>query len=409
MSEYQCYQWKKVGRSLSSKQRKEVSSLSSHISVTADSAEVTYNWGDFKHDPQVVLARYFDIFLYEANWGTQRVGFRFDPDTVDTDRLVDFTVGDSLEIKKTEGGIFIEVWFEENWIESSYSYYDQYEDTGGWWRLEAFESIYRQIRQGDYRGLFLLWLKGCELSPKEEKRVALPNGMAKLEEEHRILIDFVGVNERLIKQAAERSRPLPKKKKVEEPLDIHLSKLPVDRKEDYVRRLVSEDAHTVQSDLKRELRKLGNCQSPNYLGEVVCYEDLANAAKHEAQLEAPQRAKEEKERRRKEYLAELGQREDELLDRVHELVSEKKTKSYDEAVLLLRGLEDLWVSRDNREHFLKAVECIANEFSRLTGFRGRLEAAGWLEPKKKNAYLEIRRERFAEQNPLGREINFNLL
>ena len=404
MSEHQCYQWKKVGRSLSSKQRKEVSSLSSHISVTADSAEVTYNWGDFKHDPQVILARYFDIFLYEANWGTQRMGFRFDPDTVDADQLVGFAVGDSLEIKKTEDGIFIEVWFEENWIDS---YYDQYDDTERL-RLEAFESIYSQIQQGDYRGLFLLWLKGCELSHKEAKMVALPKGMAELEEEHRILVDFVEVNERLIKLAAKHSSPLPGKKNVGESLDIHLSKLPVDKKEDYLRRLISEDAHTVQSDLKRELSKLGNVPLPNYLGDVICYEDLANAAEHEAQLEA-QRAKEEKERRRKEYLTELGQREDDLLNRVHELVSEKKSKSYDEAVLLLRGLEDLWVSRNDREHFLKAVKSIANEFSRLTGFRDRLETAGWLEPKRKNAYLEIRRERFAEQNPLGREINFKLL
>ncbi len=407
MSEYQCYQWKKVGQSLSSEQRKEVSSLSSHISVTADSAEVTYNWGDFKHDPQVVLARYFDIFLYEANWGTQRVEYRFDPDTVDADQLVGFAIGDSLKIKKTEDGIFIEIWFEENWTDFSYSYYDQ-DDGNENLRLEAFESIYFQIQQGDYRGLFLLWLKVCELSPKEAKMVALPKGMAKLEEEHQILVDFVGLNQRLIKLAAEQSCPLPEKKNVGESLHIHLSKLPVDRKEDYVRRLISEDAHTVQSDLKRELRKLGNVRLPNYLGDVICYDDLANAAEHQAQLEA-QRAKEEKERRRKEYLTELGQREDDLLNRVHELVSEKKPKSYDEAVLLLRGLEDLWGSRNDREHFLKAVESIANEFSRLTGFRDRLEAAGWLEPKRKNDYLDIRRERFAEQNPLGREINFNLL
>lgn len=396
-----------MGRSLSPRQRKEVSNLSSHISVTADSAEVTYHWGDFKHDPQVVLARYFDVFLYEANWGTQRVAFRFDLDTVDVAQLACFAVGDSLEVKQTEDGVFIEVWFEENWVEPSFSYYDQYEDTGDW-RLEAFESIYHQIQRGDYRGLFLLWLKGCELYPDEAKSVGLPKGMAKLEEEHRILADFVGVNERLVKQAAERSRSLPRKRKVEESLDIHLPKLSADQKDDYVRRLISEDAHAVQGALKRELRKLGNHHPPNYLGEVVRYEELADAAKREAQLEA-QRAKAEKERRRKEYLAEIGKREDELLDRVHALVSEKKTKSYEEAVLLLRGLEDLWVSRDDRDHFLKAVECIANEFPRLTGFRGRLEEAGWLEPKKENVYLEARRERFAEKNPLGREINFNLL
>ena len=317
MSEYQCYQWKRVGRSLSSKQRKEVSSLSSHISVTADSAEVTYNWGNFKHDPLVVLAQYFDIFLYEANWGTQRVGFRFDLDAVDADQLAGFAVGESLEIKKTEESIFIEVWFEENWIDAFYSYYDQ-DEGGDRLRLEAFESIYYQIQQGDYRGLFLLWLKGCELSPKDSEKVALPKGMATLEEEHRILVDFVGVNKRLIKLASEQSRPLPEKKEVGESLEIHFSKLPVDKKEDYIRRLTSEDAYTVQSELKRELRKLGNVQAPNYLGDLISYGDLANAAEHEAQQEA-RRAQEEKERRRKEYLTELGQRENDLLDRVHQL------------------------------------------------------------------------------------------
>lgn len=407
MSEYQCYQWKKVGRSLSPKQRKEVSNLSSHISVTGASAEVTYHWGDFKHDPQAVLARYFDIFLYEANWGTQRVAFRFDLHTVDVDQLTGFAVGDSLEVNQTDEGVFLEVWFEENWVEPSWSYYDQYEATGDW-RLEAFESIYRQIQQGDYRGLFLLWLKSCQLSPEEAKVVGLPKGMAALEEEHRILIDFVGVDEGLLKQAAERSKPLPGKRKMEDALDQYLSKLSADQREGYIRRLVSEDALALQSALRRELRVLGNHRPPNYLGEIVRYQELADAAKREAQMKA-QKAKEKEERRRKEYLAELGNREDELLDRVHELVSEKKSKSYDEAVLLLRGLEDLWMSRGDRGYFLEAVECIANEFPRLTGFRGRLEDAGWLEPKKANTYLEARRKRFAEKNPLGREINFRLL
>ncbi|NWK54708.1 hypothetical protein HW115_03740 [Verrucomicrobiaceae bacterium N1E253] len=407
MSEYQCYQWKKVSQSLSPKQYKEVSNLSSHISVTSNSAEVTYHWGDFKHDPQTVLTRYFDIFLYEANWGTQRVEFRFDIGSVDVEQIQGFALGNLLEVKQTEDAVFVEVWFEENWIEPSYSYYDQYEDTGDW-RLEAFEAVYRQIQQGDYRGLFLLWMKGCEISSIEKKVVALPRGMAKLEEEHRILADFVGVNEELIKQAAERSRPLPRTKKVEKSLDLHLPKLSIEKKEDYVKRLLSEDAHSVQSELKRELRKLGGYRQSSYLGGDVCYDDLANAAKREARLEA-QRMKEEKERRRKEYLLELGNREDELLDRIHELVSEKKTKSYEEAVLLLRGLEDLWVSRDDREYFIQAVKCIANEFPRLTGFRGRLEKAGWLEPAKMTVVAQNQRERWLKQNPLDQEINFKLL
>ena len=51
--------------------------LSSHIDVTSSRAVVTYSWGDFKHDPRQVLARYFDAFLYLANWGSKRLAFRF--------------------------------------------------------------------------------------------------------------------------------------------------------------------------------------------------------------------------------------------------------------------------------------------------------------------------------------------
>lgn len=71
MSEYQSYQWDNVGRALSSSELKEFRRLSSHISVTATGARVTYHWGDFKHDPIDVLVRHFDVFTYEANWGSQ--------------------------------------------------------------------------------------------------------------------------------------------------------------------------------------------------------------------------------------------------------------------------------------------------------------------------------------------------
>lgn len=42
-----------------------------------DRAWVEYSWGDFKHDPKQVLARYFDAYLYMANWGSRELMFRF--------------------------------------------------------------------------------------------------------------------------------------------------------------------------------------------------------------------------------------------------------------------------------------------------------------------------------------------
>ncbi len=57
MSEYQYYEWQALEHPLSTAEQNAVDALSSHIDVTASQAIVTYNWGDFKHDPLDVLAK----------------------------------------------------------------------------------------------------------------------------------------------------------------------------------------------------------------------------------------------------------------------------------------------------------------------------------------------------------------
>ncbi len=68
MSEYQYYEWQTIDRPLTPEEQAAVNELSSHIDVTSSTAVVTYSWGDFKHDPRQVLARYFDAFLYLVAW-----------------------------------------------------------------------------------------------------------------------------------------------------------------------------------------------------------------------------------------------------------------------------------------------------------------------------------------------------
>ena len=84
MSEYQYYEWQTIDRPLSEKEQAEVERLSSHMDeVTSTHAVVTYEWGDFKHDPTQVLVRYFDAFMYYANWGSQWLAFRFPKNLLD--------------------------------------------------------------------------------------------------------------------------------------------------------------------------------------------------------------------------------------------------------------------------------------------------------------------------------------
>src|SRR4051794_14325826 len=83
MSEYQYYEFRAVDRPLSRAEMDELRALSSRAEITPTSFSNEYNYGDFRGDELAVLARYFDVFLYVANWGTHRIAFRLPVGQVD--------------------------------------------------------------------------------------------------------------------------------------------------------------------------------------------------------------------------------------------------------------------------------------------------------------------------------------
>ncbi len=68
MSEYQHYEFQKIGSSLSDKAMEEMSALSSRAEVSRTSASFIYNYSDFPVDPIKVLTRHFDALFYTSNW-----------------------------------------------------------------------------------------------------------------------------------------------------------------------------------------------------------------------------------------------------------------------------------------------------------------------------------------------------
>ena len=69
MSEYQYYEFLALDRPLTEEQRAELRSISSRAEITATRFVNEYQWGDLKGDPRQMVERYFDAFLYLANWG----------------------------------------------------------------------------------------------------------------------------------------------------------------------------------------------------------------------------------------------------------------------------------------------------------------------------------------------------
>src|SRR2546426_11193826 len=70
MSEYQYYEFQTADRRLSDQQMQELRSYSTRAVITPTSFSNEYSFGNFKGNPNTWMEKYFDGFLYLANWGT---------------------------------------------------------------------------------------------------------------------------------------------------------------------------------------------------------------------------------------------------------------------------------------------------------------------------------------------------
>ena len=76
MSEYQYYDFRAIDRALTKAEMAELRSVSTRPVITSTSFTNHYEWGDLKADPLKLLEKYFDTFLYVANWGTRELCLR---------------------------------------------------------------------------------------------------------------------------------------------------------------------------------------------------------------------------------------------------------------------------------------------------------------------------------------------
>lgn len=71
MSEYQYYEFQALERPLSQREMRELRKYSTRAIITDTRFVNHYEGGDFEGDASLWMQKYFDAFLYYANWGTQ--------------------------------------------------------------------------------------------------------------------------------------------------------------------------------------------------------------------------------------------------------------------------------------------------------------------------------------------------
>jgi hypothetical protein len=387
MSEYQYYEWQTVDRPLTQQEQAVVNSLSSHMEVvTSTQAIVTYQWGDFKHDPEKVLLKYFDAFLYYANWGTRRLLFRFPTQSIDVEKILAYCQGESIALLEEGDTCVLSISLGEEG--GDYEWFPQQDEDQGGSALSQYLPLREQIMQGDYRALYLAWLKEAvpyggdsRANDDEDDRDGtawdgpeppVPPGLNQLDAALQVLTHFLDLDESLIRVAAQTSGQLSAVDNAQ--LKAALHQLNRAECEAYLARVLDND-WSVRGILQRRLGELAGQQQPATAPGERAPQELDRLARN-VRAEAKKKERAEAERERIAALQNLSKRKKETWASITSLIEEKKPKSYTQAVALLVQLRDLAQYEGELEVFQQQVNAIAGRYASRPALKERLYAAG---------------------------------
>lgn len=380
MSEYQYYEFRAVDRPLSAEQLKSLRDLSTRAAITPTSFVNTYNWGDFKGDPSRLIERMFDAFLYVSNWGTRRFQLRLPESLAALRGIEPYCQGPFANVRVHRKDVILEFDAEEIYPE----YCDEEEEVMG-----LLLSLREDILRGDYRCLYLAWLRSMQEEEIEDDEIEPPPppGLADLSPPLSAFADFFEIDPDLITAAVEGSAAAPAKPSRKE-LAAWLAAMPAVEKDKLLCAAACGETLTLGAELLRRFQRdklqAGNdddpAWSPRTAGEL-----RSVAASRAEERERTKAARREEQKRREEvkhaaerakYLERLSGRAEETWDRVGELIATRRPKDYDRAVQLLVDLRDLAIRDKCKTDFEFGLKVIREEHANKPSFQDRLTKGG---------------------------------
>ena len=200
MSEYQYYEFAAVDRPLGARDLDVLRGLSTRAHITPTSFVNTYQWGSFKGDPRRLVERYFDAFLYLANWGTHELILRLPARLVDPGTAQRYCSGDAVSAWHTGDHVIVAAVSEDE--EGDFEW-------GGEGVLASILPVRAELLSGDLRALYLLWLLSVQVGevPDDAVEPPVPASLNALTGSQTALVDFLRIDRDLVDVAAAGSPP----------------------------------------------------------------------------------------------------------------------------------------------------------------------------------------------------------
>jgi hypothetical protein len=378
MSEYQYYEFQAVDRPLTKQQMQELRAASTRATITSTRFVNEYHWGDLKGDPARWMERYFDAFLYFANWGTNQLMLRLPSRSLDLRTVKPYVRRHSFSARGKDGFTFLEFLSDQ---EPGDEWYEE-----GHGALSSIIPVRADLAAGDHRALYLGWLLGVQDQEvgEDEPEPPVPPGLGELTAGLRALADFLRIDEDLIAAASERS-PQADESPTDEALARWITALPEAEKDRLLTGIAAGEEPQPRAMLLRRFREAsGETRTPVVKPRTVA--ELLAAAERQAadrqRREAERKAREEARRAREEAAAlerrlnDLAAREEQAWRKVERLVAEKQANAYDQAVRILGDLQALGERQGRGEEVRQRIRTLGEAHARKWSFVDRLRQAG---------------------------------
>ena len=370
MSEYQYYEFQAVDRPLTSEEQQAVARLSSRVEPHPRRAVFTYSWSDFPGNPEDVLARYYDAMFYIANWGSTQLMFRFPRAVLDLESAQAYcqlhTVEDYVSFSEVGEYSVLNIEFHDegggSWVEGE-----------GW--LDALLPLRDDILRGDYRALYLAWLKTLLWEDVLDSVVEppVPPGLRKLTPALETFVELFEIDKTLLQVATETSGE--RSSATDDWMRTAIAQLPREEGDAFLLRLAQGEPHLGLALITR-LRALAGkpkAQAPDASRRTVG--QLLGEAERRRELARERRAQ-AAERKRIQKLEALAAREAEVWEEVHALIERKNASAYDAAVQHLCDLRELAVHQGKSAPFQQQMLDLRALYSRRPALIRRLDKTG---------------------------------
>ncbi len=340
MSEHQFYDFMAVDRPLTGAERAELRDISSRAEISATRFTNTYDYGDFRGNAAALVARFFDLHLYLANWGTRRLMVRLPRAAVDEAAFAAALEGcEGTTLRMAGGQLVLDIASQSD---------DADEDAGrgdeDW--LPAMARLREAALDGDARLAYLAWLTAVSAGGVDEEAVEPLAGLGPLDPAMEAFAAFFGIRVDLLAAAAERvgRAPAPARDPAAE-----VARLSPEEKGAWLVRLHAGEGG-LGAALRARLRPpvaapAASGEARRSAGDLLARAgELAvvrRAAEERAADEARQRARAEEERKRRARIVALASRGEWAWREVETEVERRHAHGYDRAAILLADLRAL--------------------------------------------------------------------